>query len=150
MYYHYLQDCKGLKPKKSPVLPQNLFQWQIPPWQLIRLDVRDGQRDTVYEFPHQSGARPILTVDRDGAVIVSMARLGETRQARFWEEAGEYRAQRLAPLGATLHRPMVVDEIDYASITEVPHGLLVTRQAQLSSLGDVATCPCVGTFGELL
>gem|GEM_PF-4379429 len=124
-----------------------------PTWELVRLDVRDGRRDTVYRFPYApgaTGASPILTVDRVGAIVVSMARAQDTRQAKFWEEEGALYGQLLEPLAGKLHRAMVVDDIDYASIVEVPDGLTVTRHADLTTEGPPVTCPCDSTFGEAL
>ncbi len=120
------------------------------PWTLVRFDLGTGSREKVYQFTYGSGARPILSVDRDGAILVSMARTLDTRQARFWDDGGVLRAQRVSPIAGLLHRPLVIDAVDYAIITEVSGKLAVTRQANLTSLGTPVTCPCDNTFGEQL
>ncbi len=120
------------------------------PWTLVRFDLGTGSREKVYQFTYGSGARPILSVDRDGAILVSMARTLDTRQARFWDDGGTLRAQRVSSITGLLHRPLVIDAADYAIITEVSGKLAVTRQANLTSLGTPVTCPCDNTFGEQL
>jgi hypothetical protein len=119
-------------------------------YRLVRLSPADGTIDDVYLFSYRTGAKPILSVDRDGAILVAMARATETTQARFWHDASGYHAQRLTPLAAKLHRAIVVDDVDYARIVEVPSKLYVDRATTLSTAGSPVTCPCDSTFGELL
>lgn len=119
-------------------------------YRLVRLSPVDGTQDEVYQFTYRTGAKPMLTVDRDGSVVLSMARTTDTKQARFWHDASGYHAQRLAPLTGKLHRPMVVDDVDYASVVEISGHLQVSRATVLDTMGSVIACPCEATFGELL
>ena len=119
-------------------------------YRLQRLSPVDGAKEEVYQFSYRTGAKPILTVDRDGSILLSMARTTETNQARFWHDEQGYHAQRIAPLAGKLHRPIVVDDVDYASVLETASHLQVSRTTELETLGSAAACPCEATFGELL
>ena len=116
----------------------------------MRLSPVDGGQDEVYQFSYRTGAKPILTVDRDGSILLAMARTTDTKQARFWHDGSGYHTQRLTALAGKLHRPIVVDDVDYASVVEVSSHLEVNRTTTLSTTGSVVACPCEGTFGELL
>jgi hypothetical protein len=119
-------------------------------YRLQRLSPVDGAHEEVYQFAYRTGAKPILTVDRDGSILLSMARATETGQARFWHDEQGYHAQRIAPLAGKLHRPIVVDDVDYASVLETASHLQVSRATELDTLGSAVACPCEATFGELL
>jgi hypothetical protein len=96
-------------------------------YRLQRLSPVDGAHEEVYQFAYRTGAKPILTVDRDGSILLSMARATETGQARFWHDEQGYHAQRIAPLAGKLHRPIVVDDVDYASVLETASHLQAVR-----------------------
>ncbi len=120
-------------------------------WNLVRIDPRTGERDQVYAFPYREGAVPWLSIDRDGATLVSMARSNSTEQARFWEEDDKLHAQRLPSIAGRLHRPLIIDDIDYAQVIEQGPELRVHRTTNLVPEGaNPITCPCEGSFGELL
>lgn len=119
-------------------------------YRLVRLSPVDGGQDEVYQFSYRTGAKPILTVDRDGSILLAMARTTDTKQARFWHDGSGYHAQRLTALAGKLHRPIVVDDVDYASVVEVSSHLEVNRATTLSTTGSAVNCPCEATFGELL
>lgn len=112
-----------------------------PPWTVRRKGLPIRLR---------TGAKPILTVDRDGSILLSMARTTETSQARFWHDEQGYHPQRIAPLAGKLHRPIVVDDVDYASVLETASHLQVSRATELDTLGSAVACPCEATCGELL
>jgi len=120
------------------------------PWELVRIDPFGETKEAVYRFASRGGARPILSVARDGAVIVSMTRTLDTRQAIFWANDGSIHAQRLAAIGGKLHRPLIVDEHEVAEVLETATGLQVSRVPDIARVGAVETCPCDNTFGELL
>lgn len=123
---------------------------QAYPWQLLRIDPFTGQKDEVYRFHYRSGARPILSVARDGAVVVSMTRALDTKQAAFWSSGAAAYGQRVEAIAGQLHRPMIVDEHEVSQVLETPSGLQVSRIPDVTRVGAVEACPCDDTFGDHL